>query len=108
METTIQIVWWIGLIGALILTVVILKEVALIHKVLRDIFQLSSRTRDASQGIAAHVDAAAELEALARAADTLPPTATALAAAAEQVEQALSALAPGSRADRGEKREIIG
>ena len=107
METTMQIVWWVGLIGALILTVVILKEVALIHKALRDIFQLSGRTRDASRGIAAHVDVAAELEALAQAADTLPPTATALAAAAEQVEKALAAVAPGSGAGRGEQRGII-
>lgn len=104
METTIQIVWWIGLIGALVLTVVILKEVALIHKVLRDISHLSGRTRTASQGIAAHVDAAEELEALAQGAGTLSPTAKALAAAAEQIEQVLAALPPGNRAGRRGKR----
>ena len=89
METTTQLVWWVGLVGALLLTLIILKEVALLHKVLRDIFELAKRTRDASLGIAAHTVAAQEVAGLSQTASALPPAARNLAAAAERVKEAL-------------------
>ena len=109
MDIWVQIVWWIGLIGALLLTVVILKEVALLHKVLRDIYELSRRTDTASRGIANHVAGAPaadeELERLARTARALPVTATALAAAAAELEQVLANLAPDIRPVQPDRRE---
>src|ERR687887_48096 len=37
MTVTIQVIWWIGLVGALGATLVILKEVTLVLRALRDI-----------------------------------------------------------------------
>lgn len=66
MEAAIHIIWWIGLLGALALTAVLLKQVSLLLRVLRQIHQLGVRTRDAAGGLAAHAEA---VEALAEAAD---------------------------------------
>lgn len=55
MEAAILVIWWIGLIGALVVTLIILKEVALVLKALKDIHYLAVRTETAARGIADHV-----------------------------------------------------
>jgi sorbitol-specific phosphotransferase system component IIC len=55
MEIAIQLVWWIGLIGALIPTLIILKEVALVLRTLGEIHRLACLTRDAAHGVASNV-----------------------------------------------------
>lgn len=57
MEAAIQVIWWIGLLGALAATLVILKQVALILRLLRDIDQLARITRKAARGLASHLEA---------------------------------------------------
>lgn len=53
----ITAVWWIGLIGALVLTLVVLKLVFLVHRVLRDIIRLATIILTASRGVARNVRA---------------------------------------------------
>lgn len=55
MDTAIQVVWWIGLLGALIPTLVILKEVALVLRTVGEIYRLAAITRDAARGVATNV-----------------------------------------------------
>lgn len=101
METAIQVVWWIGLAGALTATAVILKEVALIVRELRAIHKLAEITREAARGLADGVAAAPRLRGLDDPARSLSQAADALRAAAESVEQRLDALAGGSAPREG-------
>lgn len=55
METAIEVIRWIGLVGAVCLTLVILKEVFLILRTLSNIRRLSERIHEASSGIAEHI-----------------------------------------------------
>ena len=64
MRTAILVVWWIGLVGALIPTLVILKQAFLVVRTLRSILQLAEHTRTAAQGIAANVISVNALGAL--------------------------------------------
>lgn len=57
METAIQIFWWIGLVVALGLTLVVLKQVVLLLRTLAAIDRLAEYTREAASGIAVNVDA---------------------------------------------------
>jgi hypothetical protein len=66
MDTAIQIVWWIGLIGALPATLIILKEVALLVRVLRHILELAELTRDAARQIERNVAVIPDLDGLAQ------------------------------------------
>jgi hypothetical protein len=66
MDTAIQIVWWIGLIGALPATLIIVKEVALLVRVLRHIVELAELTRDAARQIERNVAAIPDLDGLAQ------------------------------------------
>lgn len=79
MEAVFLIVGWIGIAGALILTLVILKEVALVVRELRAIHELAGHTREAARGLAANAAAARTLRS------THDP-AHALAGAARQLE----------------------
>lgn len=56
MTTGVQIVWWIGLVGALLITLVILREVEMVLRSLHDIHRLAEFTRDAAQGIEKNVE----------------------------------------------------
>jgi hypothetical protein len=70
METAIIVLWWIGLAGALVWTLLLLKQVALLLRVLSSILDLARSIRHASRGIAANmanVAPLARLEAPARA-----------------------------------------
>jgi hypothetical protein len=90
METAIQVIWWIGLVGALIATVVILKQVVLILRVLRGIHRLAVLTRTASQGIARNVATAPRLGATTESARGLRDAVHALAVAADSIQRKLA------------------
>jgi hypothetical protein len=65
MEIAIQLVWWIGLVGALIPTLIILKEVALVLRTLGEIHRLARLTGEAAHGVARNVSVVPSLGALA-------------------------------------------
>ena len=92
----VEIVWWIGLLGALAATLVVLKEVALVLRALRDIRQLAGRTREAAEGIARNVEPIQGLGALAGPVGQLDQGTRKLAEVAAQIEQQLDALAPST------------
>jgi hypothetical protein len=96
-QRALEIVWSIGLLGALAATVVVLKEVALVLRALREIHDLARMTRDAAEGIARNVEPIAGLEAIAGPAGELDRHTQALAAAAAAIEQKLGGLAPAPR-----------
>ena len=62
MRTAIEIVWWIGLLGALVPTAVIVKEALLVIGTLRRIRQLAEHTRVAAQGIVVHLQPVPRLQ----------------------------------------------
>jgi hypothetical protein len=95
METAILVVWWIGLLGALVATRVILKEVALVVRALRDINRLAEFTRDAARGVATNVEPASRLAGVGEPADTLATTTGSLTTVAASIERRLQALAEG-------------
>ena len=65
MRTAIAIVWWMGLIGALVPTLVIVKEALLVIGTLRRILHLAEATHLAAQGIVVHLAAVPRLQGLA-------------------------------------------
>ena len=95
MRTAILVVWWIGLVGALIPTLVILKQAFLVVRVLRDILHLAEHTRTAARGIAANV---ASVNALGALGDYVRPIPEALGA----VSAPLGSVAQQLRAALGE------
>ena len=100
MDRTIVVVWWAGLIGALITTLAILKQVALVLRALQDILRLAQRTRDAAQGIAANVAVVPSLGDLAEPLGQLSGATGSMATSAASIEQKLAA-AVGEPAVRG-------
>ena len=92
----IEIVWWVGLLGALGATVVVLKEVALVLRALRDIRELAGRTREAAEGIARNVEPIQGLGALAGPVGSLDQGTRKLAEVAAQIEQQVDVLAPST------------
>lgn len=62
MRTAIEVVWWIGLIGALPATAVILKQALLVIDALRRIHQLADQTHTAAQGVVVHTLPVSQLE----------------------------------------------
>jgi hypothetical protein len=91
----IFVVWLTGLVGALIATLVILKEVALVLRELRAIHRLAEFTRESAQGLATNASAASRLRASEEPARKLREGAGDLASAASSVEQELDSLAAG-------------
>ena len=91
MEIAIQVIWWIGLIGALVPILIILKEVALVLRTLNDIYQLASITRDAARGVARNVSVIPSLGALQEPVSTLSQASGALAVSATSIERKLGA-----------------
>lgn len=92
MQTAILIVWWIGLIGALIVTLAVLKEVFLIIGTLRDILRLAELTRTAARGLAHNVEAVAQLGEAAFPAQHLHEASSRLAASATAVARQMDAI----------------
>ena len=94
----IEIVWWVGLVGALAATLVVLKEVALVLRALRDIRELAGMTREAADGIARNVEAIDGLGALAGPVAGLDEGTRNLAEVAARIEQQLTGpLAAGQK-----------
>lgn len=94
MNRAVLIAWWIGLIGALIATLVILKEVSLVLRTLRDINNLAETTRDAARGIAENVATVSRLADAAEPLDQLDVVTESLSSSAISIEQKLAKLAP--------------
>jgi hypothetical protein len=92
----IALIWWIGLLCALVATLAVLKEVALVLRALQDIHDLAQRTREAAEGIARNVEPISGLGAVAGPAGELDQHTQALAQTAAAIEQKLGALAPVS------------
>jgi hypothetical protein len=92
-QTAIQVVWWIGLIGAVIATLIIVKEVALVLRVLGHIHQLAELTREAAQGVAANATAVSRFPELEGPARGLREGTGSLASAAASLERKLDAVA---------------
>lgn len=97
METLIQIIWWIGLLGALLATLAILKEVTLVVAALQDIYELAERTRIAAEQIADNVGAVSQMGMLEPPAEKVRDVAQQLASEAAAVEEAFAELLPGRR-----------
>ena len=87
MTVTIQVVWWIGLVGALGATLVVLKEVALVLRALRDIHRLAVITRRAARGVAANLECVPRLATLPERAQPLVAAHGAVRAAAASLER---------------------
>ncbi len=96
MDRAIQVVWSIGLIGALVATLAILKEVSLVLRALKDIHRLAEYTQEAAQGVARNVAAVSQLAALEEPAQRLYEATDALASTTASVEQKLDALVAGA------------
>ena len=87
MTVTIQVIWWIGLVGALGATLVILKEVTLVLRALRDIHRLAVITRRAARGVAANLECVPRLATLPERARPLVAAHAAVRAAAGSLER---------------------
>ena len=92
----IEIVWWVGLFGALAATLAVLKEVALVLRALRDIRELAGMTREAAEGIARNVEPIQGLGALAGPVSSLDEGTRKLAEVATHIEQQLAGTVPAS------------
>jgi hypothetical protein len=93
----IEIAWWLGLFGALAATLVVLKEVALVLRALRDIRELAGMTREAAEGIARHVEPIQGLGALAGPVSSLDESTRKLAEVAARIEQQLAGPVPAGQ-----------
>ena len=90
----LEIIWWVGLLGALLATLVVLKEVALVLRALRDIRELAGMTRGAAEGIARNVEPIGGLGALAGPVRGLDEETRKLADVAARIEEQLEAVVP--------------
>ena len=101
MRPAIFLVWLTGLVGALIATLVILKEVALVLRELKAIRRLAEFTREAAQGLATNASAASRLGSLEEPTRRLREGAGDLASAVASVEQKLDGSAAGDDREEG-------
>ena len=99
-NTWVLVVWWIGLIGALIPTLIVIKEVFLILRVLSDIRRLADRTADAAHGIAAHVEPIPGLPAVFTGGDPLIQASGRVKRACEAFDDAMHAKFGASGVER--------
>lgn len=101
MERSIRIVWSAGLGGALVGTLVILKEVALVTRSLRGILRLVNYTREAAEGVRSNAATISNLAEVDKPTSELREAASSLAAATSQIEHNLATLVDGA-AERGD------
>jgi hypothetical protein len=87
MHAAIITVWTIGLVGALIPTVVVLKLGLLVIAVLRDILKLAAFTAAAADGIAVNVAPIASIPDLAPAGEGLTGAAREVCRVLHSIEQ---------------------
>jgi hypothetical protein len=93
MDIAIQVVWAIGLTGALVATLVILKEVVLVLRTLRHIEELAEITRRAAEGIGRNVDVGTALDGLEGRARRLHDNSLGIAGARARIEPTVEAAA---------------
>lgn len=91
MDQWILVVWWVGLLGALVPTLIILKEVALVVGVLGEIRRLAERTGAAADGIAAHLAPVPTLPVGTEPGEPLLAAAQRLKAASRALEEGMQA-----------------
>lgn len=96
MTVGVQIVWWIGLVGALVMTLVILRLVELVVRDLVDIHRLAGYTRDAAKGIERNVQVIPSLANVAGPAQHLLQSTRKLAETSMAIRQKLESLVPGA------------
>lgn len=87
MEIAIQVVWWIGLLGALLVTLFVLKQVFLLLRVLKDIHRLGEIIRDAARGLADNAVEIPRLQELAEPAREMRAAVDKIAAGAASVRR---------------------
>jgi|SRR5215216_7301808 sensor histidine kinase regulating citrate/malate metabolism len=95
MDTSIIVVWWIALIIALILTLIVLKLVILVVRTERDILRLAHRTLPAARGIAANTALISKLETTKGVAGKILSVAIAIESVAASIEQKLRSVGRG-------------
>lgn len=99
-NTWVLAVWWVGLIGALIPTLIIVKEVFLILGVLADLRRLADRTAAAAQGIADHMAPVPDLPSVFTGRDPLIQASGRVKRACEALDHAMHAKLGGSGVER--------
>jgi hypothetical protein len=101
METAVLVAWGIGLAGALLLTLPLLKLITTALHVLSELVTLSGLTRDAARRLAEHAEAVPALAALPDESRLIREGSRNVALAARLVEQQLSAAAARAGGDGG-------
>ncbi|HXG84175.1 MAG TPA: hypothetical protein VNI84_09120 [Pyrinomonadaceae bacterium] len=91
-ESTIKIVWWIGLVVALIVTVIDVYLLIRVIKAARKIDGLAGRTLEAAGGIAGNTSALKNLTATNEVAAALIANATPIVSVADALDKKLSAV----------------
>ena len=101
METAIQVVWWIGLAGALLLTLPLLQAVVLVLRALRDIVGLGQRIQDAAEQVGTNVAVEAALASLLSPAGTIQSNAERLAEVVAELKQKMASAGAARPRRRG-------
>ena len=91
MRTAILVVWWVGLLGALVPTLVILKQSFLVIGTLQDILRLARLTGSAARGIAANTAAVPSLRGVGELLQPVDASLGEVAAALGRVAERLDA-----------------
>ena len=89
METAIVVIWWVALIVALVMTLVVLKLVFLVVRTEKEILQLAHRTLPAARGIASNTALISQLEATKGVAGRILSAAIAIESGSASIEQKL-------------------
>jgi hypothetical protein len=89
MDTSIIVVWWVALIGALILTLAVVKLVLLVVRTEREILRLAERTLPAAHGIAKNTALVSKLELTEGVAGRILSAAIAIESGSASIEQKL-------------------
>lgn len=92
----VEAVWWVGLAGASLGWLVLLKSVLIAHRILVHTLVLARMTRDTARSIAENLRAAAELSVVDRSSDELRDRIRGVAAEIARLEGALERV-PGVR-----------
>ncbi|MGI8884901.1 MAG: hypothetical protein ACR2IA_11740 [Pyrinomonadaceae bacterium] len=90
--STIKIVWWIGIVVALIVTVIDVHLLIRVIKAARKIDDLAGRTLEAAGGIAGNTSALKNLRATNEVAAALIAGATPIVSVADALDKKLSAV----------------
>lgn len=100
MEAAVIVVWWIALLGALVLTVLILAEIVRVVHHAREISRLARLALPAAEGIAANTAPLAELGSVLQTAGRLVAAAETIDRTAAAIEGRVAALGRALRGDR--------